>query len=195
MHLQDLIQFSELLTKLQHTERVIRVCASDRFENDVEHSYMLALLGWYFVEKGKLKLDSNKVVKYALVHDLVEVYAGDVYFYETDPQVKANKHKKEQEAAERIKKEFPDFAELHELIAAYESRKDPESMFVYALDKIQPIIQICLDGGRLWKERKVTLDMLIKAKVDKVALSEPVKKIFDELVAFLRTHEKELFMR
>jgi putative hydrolase of HD superfamily len=195
VHLQDLIQFSELLTKLQQTERVIRVCASDRFENDVEHSYMLALLGWYFIEKGKLKLDSNKVVKYALVHDLVEAYAGDVYLYEADAEIRKNKHKKEQEAAARIKKEFPDFLELHALIESYESRADDESKFVYALDKVQPVIQIYLDKGRTWNERKITLTMLIEAKVDKVALSEPVKKIFDELVAFLRTHEKELFMR
>ncbi len=195
MTIKDLIKFSELITKLQKTERVVRVFKSDRNENDVEHSYMLAMLAWYFIDKDKLALDVSKVIKYALVHDLVEAYAGDVYLYETDTNIRNNKHKKEKEATERIQKEFPEFEELHGLIVAYESRNDAESKFVYALDKVQPVIQIYLDGGRTWNEKEITLNMLIEAKVDKVALSQPVQKVFDEFVNFLRKNEKELFQK
>ena len=192
MSIQDLIKFSELLTQLQKTERVIRVFGKDRWENDVEHSYMLAMLAWYFIEKEGLKLDKTKVIKYALAHDLVEAYAGDVYLYETDQKKKDEKHKKEKEAAERIALEFPAFSELHELVRGYEERKDEESKFVYALDKVQPVIQIYLDKGRTWNEKKVSLKMLVDAKKDKVALSPAVNAVFNELFEMLKGKD-ELF--
>lgn len=195
MTIKDLIKFNVLLIELQKIERVIRVVKSDRWENDVEHSYMLAMLGWYFIEKDGLKLDASKVIKYALVHDLVEAYAGDVYLYETDVAKKEGKYKKEKEAAERIQKEFPEFGELHELVHAYEKRNDSESKFVYALDKVQPVIQIYLDKGRTWNEKSVSLQMLIDAKIDKVKLSPPVERVFNEFVDFLRKNEKKLFIK
>ena len=156
---------------------------------------MLAMLAWYFIQKDKLALDVSKVIKYALVHDLVEAYAGDVYIYDNDPSKKADKHKKEKEAAERIQKEFAEFYELHELIAAYEARNDAESKFVYALDKVQPVIQIFIDGGRTWNEKEVTLKMLVDIKIDKAKLSPPVEKVFKEFVNFLKKNEEALFTK
>jgi putative hydrolase of HD superfamily len=193
MTLKDIIKFSTLLTKLQNTKRVIYVCNENRLENDVEHSYMLAMLAWYFVESDHLDLDVAKIIQYAMVHDLVEVYAGDVYLYETNQTIRNNKHKKERQAAARIKREFPKFQQLHTLIQAYEGKVDAESKFVYALDKVQPVIQIYLDRGRTWNKKKITLKMLIDAKKDKVALSKPVQHAFDELVSFLKHREKKLF--
>ena len=61
--------------------------------------------------------------------------------------------------------------DLHASLAAYMQKSDQESRFVYALDKIEPILHIYLDQGRTWKEKNITLDMLYQAKKDKVAFS------------------------
>ena len=191
--LQKIFEFSGLLNKFRLEKRVVRVNGEDRSENDVEHSYQLAMLAWFLVDAKKLDLNKDLVISYALVHDLVEVYAGDTYIYTDDIKHKESKDEREKDAAKQIAAEFPEFSELHKLMEKYEHRGDAESRFVYALDKIQPIINIYLDGGYNWRERKVTLSMLVENKREKVKLSPEVEKIYDELFALLKDREGELF--
>ncbi len=191
--LQKLLEFSKMLNALQTVERVIRVPGSERWENDVEHSYSLAMLAWYIVETQKLSLDKEKVFQYALAHDLVEVYAGDTYLFSADQTLLDSKIERERVAAERLVKEFPEVPEMHAAIRGYVTKEDPESRFVYALDKIEPLIKLYLDGGRTWKEKGVTLEMAYESKKDKVALSPEIKKYFDEFMELLRKEEKQLF--
>lgn len=191
--LQTLLGFARILNELQKVERVIRVPDEDRWENDLEHSYDLAMLAWYVVDSRKLPLDRYKVFCYALAHDLVEVYAGDTYIYSKDQAFLDSKSEREQAAAERLAKEFPEVPELHAAISGYVTKKDPESCFVYALDKIQPVIQLYLDNGRTWKEKNVTLEMLYESKKDKVVFSPEIESYFNELMLLLKSKEKELF--
>lgn len=191
--LQKLLGFAGILNELQKVERVIRVLDEDRWENDLEHSYDLAMLAWYIVDSRKLPLDRDKVFRYALAHDLVEVYAGDTYIYSKDKTLLDSKSEREQAAAERLTKEFPEVPELHTAILGYMEKKDPESRFVYALDKIQPVIQLYLDNGRTWKEKNVTLEMLYESKKDKVVFSPEIESYFNELMLLLKSKEKELF--
>lgn len=191
--LDKLLSFAKLLGELQAVERVIRVRGSDRRENDVEHSYSLAMLAWYILDTERLPLDRDRVFRYALAHDLVEVYAGDTYLYSEDKELLASKPERERLAAERLLAEFPEVPEMHAAISGYVKKEDAESRFVYALDKIDPILKIYLDGGRTWKEKQVTLEMLYENKKDKVALSPEIQPYFDELMMLLRNEEKELF--
>ena len=193
MKLDSIFDFIRLTHQFQKIERVILIGGSDRNENDLEHSYQLALLAWYIVEHEKLSLNKELTIKYALVHDLVEAYAGDTFIFSKDETHIKSKKEREEKAAEKLKKEFPKFKELHELIIGYEKREDPESRFVYALDKVIPLLNIYLDGGRTWKAHKVNLEMLLKNKSEKVEVSPEVKKIFDELVTLLKKEEKKLF--
>lgn len=78
--LQNTLKALSLLHDFQKVERVVFVPQRDRQENDVEHSYLLAMLAWQLAEILAPQLSKEKVIKYALVHDLVEVYAGDVFF-------------------------------------------------------------------------------------------------------------------
>ena len=156
---------------------------------------MLALLAWYICSSEKLDLDLEKVIRYALVHDLVEVYSGDTDFYHATKEQKESKHAREQSAMERITKEFPGFSDFGELYAAYESRTDREAKFVYALDKVQPVLMIYLDGGRTWNERKITLDMIKEMKTEKVQNSPEVAKHWKEFVALLEEEKEALFVR
>jgi len=194
MKLERVLAFTEMLQAFQKVDRVLRVPGMPgRWENDVEHSYNLAMLAWYLVTSEKLALDADLVLKYGMIHDLVEVYAGDTYIYSKDPAHVASKHEREEAAAQQLKETFPEFDDLHLVIEQYEKREDPESRFIYALDKLQPVIHIYLDGGVTWKEMGVTLAMAIENKVPKVAGSPEVAACLDELLVLLHERQEELF--
>lgn len=191
--LEKLLQFTKLLDEFRSVERVIRVKGSDRWENDVEHSYDLAMLAWYILATTKTTLDYDKVIRYALIHDFLEVYAGDTYNFSTDVAHVNSKHEREAAAVVKLRETLSEFTELHETIDAYEKRNDAESCFVYALDKIEPIVQTYLDNGRVWKEKNITIEMIYENKKDKVVLSPEIKPYFDELMTLLKSEEQELF--
>ena len=192
-NLGGILNIVRLLNQFRLVERSVRVNNAERFENDVEHSYNLAFLAWYIIADNKLDLDRDLVLKYSLIHDLVEVYAGDTYLFTTNEEERSTKVQRETDAALRLKQEIPEFAELHELIKQYEERADKESRFVYALDKIQPMLNIYTDNGRTWKEKGVTVDMLIEYKKEKVAISPEIEIYFNELIELLRDEEERLF--
>jgi len=191
--LEKLLQFTKLLDEFRAVERVLRVTGQDRFENDTEHSYNLAMMAWYIVSSTKINLDQDKVIRYALVHDFLEVYAGDTYIYSSDAAHLASKHEREAAAIVKLRETLSEFSDLHVAIEAYEARQDVESRFVYALDKIEPVLHMYLDGGRTWKEAKIGFDRVYKSKKDKVALSPEIKTYFDELMTLLKSEEQELF--
>jgi putative hydrolase of HD superfamily len=152
------ISFTELLHAFQLVERVAHVPQKNRWGNDVEHSYLLAMLAWYLADSLDLHLDRDRILRYALTHDLVEIYAGDTYIFTTDKKEKETKHQREEESRVRIKKEFPEFKDLHSAIEEYESRNDKESAFVYAVDKLIPVITNYIQDGRTWKKMDVPFD-------------------------------------
>lgn len=194
MLLSKLLAFSSLLTDFGKVERsTIRIPGLDRKENDVDHSYSLAMIAWYLIEANHLSLDTSLVLKYALVHDLVEVHAGDTYIYSEDESHLASKHERESAAADRLANDFPEFRELHDYIRAYEKRSDPESIFVYALDKLIPLFLIYKDDGRSWREHGVTLQMLVSHKQEKVALSPDVEPYFNDMIELLTREEGRVF--
>jgi putative hydrolase of HD superfamily len=193
--LPDILKLTRLLHDFQKITRMIWVRAENRRENDVEHSYDLAMLAWYLASSRKLDLDIDLLLKYALLHDLVEVYAGDTPIYSKDAGHLESKSQREKDAAERLRTELPEFDELHALIERYERREDKESRFIYALDKIEPMLAIYDDGGRSWQTDGVTLAMLIEHKKDKVAVSPEVEGYFNELIELMRKEEKYLFSR
>ena len=190
---QKVLQFADFLNRFRNIERIILKNGSDRYENDTEHSYMLSMLADYIISLENLKLNREKVMEYCLAHDLVEAYAGDTYIYSTDKEYINSKHKREKEALQKIKSEFPEHKILIQTIEKYEVRLDDESRFVYALDKIQPVINIYLDNGRSWKKENVGLDNLINNKKDKVKFSPVVEKYWNELREILERNQQKLF--
>lgn len=194
MKLERVLAFTEMLQAFQKVDRVPHVPGlGDRRENDVEHSYTLAMLAWYLVSSEKLDLDADLVLKYGMIHDLVEVYAGDTYIYSKDEAHLASKHEREEAAMQQLKETFPEFDDLHTLIETYEKREDAESKFIYALDKLQPIIHIYMGGGKTWKDMDVTLAMAIENKTPKIAVSPEVSECYEELLVLLREQQEELF--
>lgn len=187
--LKNLIGFVKLTHKFQQTKRAVLVNNEERFENDSEHSYQLAMVAWYLIETDKLPVNKDKVLKYALVHDLVEVYAGDTHFYYGDKKKKSVREKK---ALQRLKKALPQFADMGRLISNYENKKDKESRFVHALDKLLPILNIYLDKGRTWKSDGITQAMLISNKTPYFADSPQLSEYFNQLIKRFKRN-KSLF--
>jgi putative hydrolase of HD superfamily len=170
-----IFDFVRLLHKFQAVQRDIDV-PKDRGENDVEHSYQLAMVAWYIIDRNKLSLDRQKVLEYALAHDLVEAFAGDVNPLVADEETMEQKPEKERQAAERLQTDLPAFPTLHQTIHTYEAKADPESRFVYIIDKILPVMNIHLLGGTWYKDHHVAPDFWFNWLADKLA-----KVNYDEL--------------
>jgi len=129
----------EFINKFKLIKRTVFVAGENpkRRENDAEHSFELAMVGWYLVDSLKLDLDLNKILKYSLTHDLVEIYAGDIdSFMYPNEDISKLKEENEHKAFEQIKLEFKDFPEMLKYIQEYEQKLDRESVFVYVLDKV-----------------------------------------------------------
>lgn len=115
----------------------------------------------------------------------------EILFY-SDKASKDAKHKKETEARKEIEKAFKEFKALTQLINDYEKRKDQESEFVYALDKILPVMNIYLDEGRSWREHNIEFDMLVENK-NKVIINKDVADVWEELVRVVEMRKEQLF--
>ena len=190
--LKDVFGFVSLLQRFQQIKRAYYATDEDRAQNDAEHSFGLAMLAWYVVRLLKLEeLDLSLILSYALVHDFIELVAGDTDPY--NPMKVATKSVRENEARVWLIRELPEFTDLHHLLNEYEDGRTPEAQFVRALDKIIPVIEIAFDEGRSWKERGQTLEMLRAIKSPKVEHSPIVSGLYHELVLYLEQRRDELF--
>ena len=107
--LNDIFRFSKLLNAFGGIERSIDLPERERKENDIEHSYHLAMLAWYIADSNKLTLNKDLLLKYALIHDLVEVYAGDTFLYSKNQYDHDSKKEREEKAQQQIAEEFKEF--------------------------------------------------------------------------------------
>ncbi len=186
--LQRLLDLQSFLQKFNSIDRrIFHPGSKTRLETDTEHSFSLAMAAWFLVHYFP-ELNKDEVIKLSLVHDLVEVYAGDTYIYGDEETLKSKKPR-ELAAFSRIKKEWPDFPDMVETIASYEQLASPESKFVYALDKLMPILVIFLGEGQTWHKDKITLEQLKNNKDDKVAVSPEVNKYYKKLIKLLEANQ------
>lgn len=146
-----LYQIQQLVVDVSLINRNHFFPKSTRRENDVEHSMTVALLCWYVIDKQKLRLDKAKVLQYALAHDFVERYAGDVNSYATAKD-RANKVENERKALERFSEEFATFPSLVGAMRAYEEKSDEEALFVWTIDKMQALVMDELSDWRAHAE-------------------------------------------
>ncbi|HSX18412.1 MAG TPA: HD domain-containing protein [Candidatus Saccharimonadales bacterium] len=189
--LKTLLDFVKFTHEIREVTRTIHFEHDKRQENDMEHGYQLALVAWFLIENDKLPLDKFRCVGMALVHDTIEVYSGDVSAHLPGAYHPSRK-KNEALAAAKLKKRWPNFKSLHDLVDEYEALQTPEAVFVYALDKLIPIINIYLYGGRSWHLMDISLDDLKRIKVGKVDISAEINKYYQEFLKILE-RQPELF--
>lgn len=124
-------------------------------ESDTDHTVMTAVIACAFAERFLPELDAGKIAKFALVHDLVEVYAGDTPTFkkmsETEKKAKENR---ERTSLKRIVKQFgQELPWIHQTIKAYEAQRTAEARYVKAMDKLMPKITHILNSGVSIKEK------------------------------------------
>ncbi|HET6747018.1 MAG TPA: HD domain-containing protein [Candidatus Saccharimonadales bacterium] len=177
----DLQQFVADFSKVT---RVPLLSDTNRLENDVDHSYGLALTCWYLAPKIAPDLNLEKIFKYALSHDIVELHAGDTFVFADTAEV-ASKSEREDAAIETLYEEWPDFSEMVDYAKGYKEKIDEEAKFVKAVDKILPLIIIEQgEGSDFWNRHKITLDMERKNKVT-ILVSDYVAPYYDQIIVWL----------
>ena len=124
-------------------------------ENDAEHSFHLAMMACILAEHAKEEINILHVIKMVLIHDIVEIDAGDTYCYDTVGY--QDKAEREQKARDRIFALLPDDQKLEycALWDEFEARITPESKFANALDRIQPMLLNYQKGGISWKKHNI----------------------------------------
>ncbi len=177
-----ILQFYQKIDILKNIFRKIYIDKGKRLENDAEHSWHLAMMVWLFAGNFEKKINLEKSIKMALMHDLVEIYAGDTFSF--DIKRRKRKTKKENKAAQKLFAILPDKLkkELHLLWQEYEKIQTPEAKFVQAMDKIQPIIQNIMVEGKAWKEFKITEKMVREYKTHYNEGSEFLMSFFNYLL-------------
>lgn len=160
-------------------------------ENDAEHSFQLALVAWETNHQYNLNLNLEKILKYALVHDLVEVYAGDIDAH-ASKKLLNTKEQKEKKALEKLKKTFTQLSEIFDTIEEYERKDQPESQLVYLLDKFIPDFHIFLAKDSYYHDRNIDKQkwqQWLTSKLKKIELDpklEPLcKDISDHILSNL----------
>jgi len=178
LKLGNMIRFSKLILQFQDVIRAFYLPRGAK-ENDVEHSYHLAMMAWYLNEAGHLGLATDRLLRYALLHDLVEAYVGDVHAFDLAGRI--GKEQREAGAVRRFELEFPDASDMAPFMRNYLTRDDAESQFVYSLDKLMPMLMIYLDNGRTWREEGVSFEQINEIQAAKIAVSEPVNELYQQL--------------
>ena len=151
--LADLLEFYQklLIQYMKFRRDMPFPTESERDETDGEHAFTLAMIALSLNERLRRNLDSGKIAKYALIHDLVEVHAGDTSVKAPEDE-HVLKETREIEAYQKIKEDFATtFPWVHEMIAAYEEKSDPESKFVYIVDKYAGALSWLAGEGDNWK--------------------------------------------
>ena len=173
--------------KLKEVFRQTLCTQSRRYENSAEHSWHFALMVITLAEHANQPVDVLRVLKMVLIHDLVEIDAGDTYAY--DVANMATQHERECRAADRIFSLLPpdQAAEFRALWDEFEEKKTPEAKFAAACDRCHPMLLNCLTGGETWKKHGVTHEKIVARNQHtaegSTALWAYALKMIDEAVA------------
>lgn len=160
--LEKQINFIVEIDKVKEVIRQNFLVDGSRKENDAEHSWHIAVMAFILQEYYPEKVDLLKVIKMTLMHDLVEIDAGDTYCY--DEKAVIDKQSREQKAAERIYRILPpeQAVEYMALWAEFEECATPEAKYAAILDRMQPLLLNMKSHGKSWKEHGVTREQVMQ---------------------------------
>ncbi len=185
MNISKDIEFVILLEEMKKINRQTKIIGSDRRENDAEHSWHVATMSMFLQHYSKSKVDVNKVIQMLLIHDLVEIFAGDTFAYDTNGY--QDKFKRESDAMEKLKtylsKDMGDM--LESLWMEFENMESNESKFANAMDRLQPMLSnICCGEHSTWVEKKIRVSQVLKRM-------EIIKEFSQDIYDFLYEKLKE----
>lgn len=153
--------FIKEIDKEKFIERQTLLTGGKRKENDAEHAWHMALMTILLSEYSNEKIDVLKTVTMLLLHDIVEIDAGDTYCY--DEEGKKTQHEREQRAADRIFGLLPEdqCEKLKNLWLEFEEGETAEAKFAHTMDNIQPLMLNDATEGKMWVERKIALSQVL----------------------------------
>lgn len=159
--LKKQMEFILEVDKLKKIGRQTYLSDASRKENDAEHSWHLALMAVLLSEHSNENIDILKVITMVLIHDVVEIDAGDTYAY--DEAGKVTQREREEAAADRIFNILPeDQAKyMRELWEEFEAQESPEAKFARTLDNAQPVMLNDATDGLAWREHQVKLNQVM----------------------------------
>ncbi len=170
--LHQQLQFIIEIDKLKHVLRQTLLIDKSRRENDAEHSWHLAMMAMLLSEYAETEVNLVRVLKMVLIHDLVEIDAGDTFCY--DEQAIQTQADREKAAADRIFGLLPadQTDQLRSLWEEFEAKQSADARFATALDRLQPILHNYHTQGGTWKKAGVTIDK-VRQRIAPISLGSP----------------------
>lgn len=180
--LKKQMAFALEIDKVKNIFRQTHLSVNGRNENDAEHSWHMAVMAYLLREYANEEVDIAKVMLMCLVHDIVEIDAGDTYAYDTEG-LKTQKAR-EDAAKERIfsilpKEQKEEFIALFDEFEAYET---PESKFAHAMDNLQPLMLNNSNNGGDWRAHQVTAEQVYQRQGKTKLGSQKLFELTDSII-------------
>ena len=174
--------FALEIDKLKNIFRQTHLSGKGRNENDAEHSWHMAIMAYLLREYANEDVDIAKVMLMCLIHDIVEIDAGDTYAY--DSAMMQTQKSREDAAKERIFSILPEeqAAELKSLFDEFEGYETAESRFAHAMDNLQPLMLNNSNGGADWLAHDVTAEQVYKRQSKTKLGSDKLYEITDRII-------------
>ncbi|MDE5862127.1 MAG: HD domain-containing protein [Ruminococcus sp.] len=180
--LKKQIEFMLELDKMKNLYRQTYVLHEDRKENDAEHSWHIAMMAFLLAEYAQPDTDIFKVMKMLIVHDVVEIDAGDTYCY--DYEGYKSKAEREEKASQRIFGILLEVqkTEFYSLWREFEDGLTPEAKFAGLLDRLQPIILNYSKNGISWQEHVVKAEQVKDRTKQFADVSPELYELIDKII-------------
>jgi HD domain protein len=180
--LKKQINFMLELDKMKNIYRQTYVLHEDRKENDAEHSWHLAILAFLLAEYASVPIDVTRVMKMVLIHDVVEIDAGDTFCY--DAEGNKTKAEREEKSAQRVFGLLPDDQkeEFYSLWREFEDNKTNDSKFAAVLDRIQPLLLNYTKDGISWKEHAVFKEQVEQRCLSMAEVSSELAELIQSII-------------
>ena len=180
--LQKQLDFALEIDKEKNIFRQTHLSGHGRNENDAEHAWHMAVMAYLLREYANEDIDISRVMLMCLIHDIVEIDAGDTYAY--DEESKQTQKAREDAAKERIFSILPEDqkAELTALFDEFESNRTAESRFAHAMDNLQPLLLNHSNGGSDWIEHDVSSEQVYGRQRKTKLGSETLYEVTDAII-------------
>lgn len=152
--LNKILKWTVEIDKMTHILRRTVLIDESRRENDAEHSWHIAVMAIIFKDYATEKVDIGRAVKMCVVHDLIEIYAGDTFAF--DPKANEDKAEREKKSADKLFAQLPEDLgkEIRSMWEEFDRMDTPDSKYAACMDRLQPFLHNTLTTGFTWVEGK-----------------------------------------
>lgn len=180
--LKKQLEFVLEIDKEKNIFRQTHISGHGRNENDAEHAWHMAIMAYLLREYSNEPVDITRVMLMCLVHDVVEIDAGDTYAYDTEG--KKTQKAREEAAKERLYSLLPDDQkeELMTIFEEFEEGETSEAKFARAMDNLQPLLLNNSNGGGDWRSHEVSADQVYGRQIGTKAGSEKLYEVTDNII-------------